>query len=185
MPDAICLKHHFLLAMPGLVSDYFGNTITYICEHNESGAMGLMINRPMELPLSKLLEQLEIDVLVKLHLPVLEGGPVGSDHGFVLHTEDARFDSSVALGNGLALSTAKHLLQAIGAGTGPERYLVALGYAGWGPGQLENELTQNAWLTCPASFEVLFDVPYHQRVDRAAASLGIDFKLMSSQAGHA
>jgi len=185
MSDVTCLKHHFLLAMPGLVSDYFGNTITYVCEHNESGAMGLMINRPMELPLSKLLEQLEIDVLVKLADPVLEGGPVGSHQGFVLHTEDARFDTSVALGNGLMLSTAKHLLQAIGNGTGPTRYLVALGYAGWAGGQLENELKQNAWLTCPASLDVLFDVPYHKRVDQAAASLGIDFKLMSSQAGHA
>jgi putative transcriptional regulator len=183
--DAINLKHHFLLAMPGLVTDYFGNTITYICEHNETGAMGLMINRPTELPLAKLLEQLGMDVLVKLKDPVLEGGPVGGEHGFVLHTEDPRFDSSVSLGNGLALSTAKQTLQAIGAGTGPARYLVALGYAGWAGGQLENELAQNAWLTCPANLEVLFDVPYAQRVDQAAATLGIDFKLMSRQAGRA
>ena len=185
MSEAANLKHHFLLAMPGLVSDYFGNTITYICEHNDNGAMGLMINRPMELPLTKLLEQLGIDTLVKLREPVLEGGPVGSNQGFVLHTEDPRFDSSVGLGNGLMLSTAKHTLQAIAAGTGPSRYLVALGYAGWAGGQLENELAQNAWLTCPATLEVLFDVPYPQRVHEAAATLGIDFRLMSNQAGHA
>lgn len=185
MAGDMSLKHHFLLAMPALAGDYFGNTITYICEHNEDGAMGLMINRPTELPVFKLLEQLGIESTLELMEPVLEGGPVRTDHGYILHTDDRRFDASLPLGHGLMLSTAKQTLQAIGAGDRPHRYLIALGYAGWGSGQLEAELGRNAWLSCPASLEVLFDVPFSKRVDEAAASLGIDFRLMSSQAGHA
>jgi putative transcriptional regulator len=179
------LKHHFLLAMPGLAGEYFGNTITYVCEHNEDGAMGFMVNRPMEMTVSGLLEQLGIAAIATLHQPVMEGGPVKRERGFILHTDEVQFDASLALGNGLVLSTARQTLEAIGAGHGPARYLVALGYAGWGIGQLENELLQNAWLSCPASIDVLFDVPFDQRVNKAAASLGIDFRLMSSQAGHA
>jgi putative transcriptional regulator len=180
------LKHHFLLAMPGLAGEYFGNTITYICEHNEDGAMGFMINRPMDLTLAALLEQLGIAAVgTPLSQPVLEGGPVKRERGFILHTDEVQYDASLALGNGLMLSTARQTLEAIGAGHGPRSYLVALGYAGWGVGQLENELLQNAWLTCPAAIDILFDVPFDQRVNKAAASLGIDFRLMSSQAGHA
>ena len=179
------LKHHFLLAMPGLAGEYFGNTITYVCEHNEDGAMGIMVNRPIGLTLGELLEQLGIEAAAALEQPVLEGGPVKRDRGFILHTDDRRYDASLSLGNGLMLSTARQTLESIGAGDGPRQYLVALGYAGWGAGQLENELTQNAWLSCPAQIEILFDVPFAERVNRAAATLGIDFRLMSNQAGHA
>ena len=179
------LKHHFLLAMPGLAGEYFGNTITYICEHNEDGAMGIMVNRPMDLTVGALLEQLGIDAAEALDDPVLEGGPVKRDRGFILHTDDVHFEASLSLGNGLMLSTARQTLESIGAGSGPRRYLLALGYAGWGVGQLEEELKQNAWLSCPAQLDILFDVPFAERVNRAAASLGIDFRLMSSQAGHA
>ena len=185
MTDGTCLKHQFLLAMPGLAADYFGNTITYVCEHNEDGAMGLMINRPTDLSVSDLLTQLGIESSLDLPACVVEGGPVLNDRGFILHTEDSRFETSLALGNGLMLSTARQTLQAIASGEGPEKYLIALGYAGWAGGQLEAELTQNAWLTCPANLDVLFEVPFAQRVDRAAATLGIDFRLMSRQAGHA
>jgi putative transcriptional regulator len=179
------LKHHFLLAMPGLAGEYFGNTITYVCEHNEDGAMGIMVNRPMDLTVSGLLEQLGIDAVAGLDDAVMEGGPVKRERGFILHTDEVQYDASLTLGNGLMLSTARQTLEAIGAGRGPNRYLIALGYAGWGNGQLENELLQNAWLSCPAQLDVLFDVPFDQRVTQAAASLGIDFRLMSSQAGHA
>jgi putative transcriptional regulator len=180
-----CLKHHFLLAMPGLTGEYFGNTITYVCEHNEDGAMGIMVNRPMELTVGALLDQLGITATQIPTEPVLEGGPVKTERGFILHTDDERYDASLALGNGLMLSTARQTLAAIGDGRGPKKYLVALGYAGWGAGQLENEMLQNAWLTCPADISILFDVPFDQRINKAAATLGIDFRLMSTHAGHA
>jgi len=180
-----CLKHHFLLAMPGLVGDAFANTITYVCEHNEDGALGFTINRPLALTVHELLDQLGIVVRAPLEQPVLEGGPVKQERGFILHSDEKQYETSLPLGHGLMLSTARATLESIGAGTGPERYLVALGYAGWGAGQLERELTENAWLTCPARTDILFEVPFEQRVDEAAKSLGIDFRLMSSHAGHA
>jgi putative transcriptional regulator len=180
-----CLKHHFLLAMPSLASEYFANTITYVCEHNEEGAMGFMVNRPMQLTLAALLDQLGITSTLTSQEPVLEGGPVKTERGFILHSDEVQYDASLPLGHGLMLSTARQTLEAIGAGHGPKRYLVALGYAGWGSGQLENELAQNAWLSCPADVDILFDVPFDQRVNKAAATLGIDFRLMSKHAGHA
>lgn len=183
-PDT-SLKHHFLLAMPGITGEYFSNTITYICEHNDDGAIGFMVNRPLELTVDGLLDQLGIGAVGTLHQSVLEGGPVKRERGFILHTDEVQYDASLTLGNGLMLSTARQTLEAIGAGSGPQRYLVALGYAGWGIGQLESEMMQNSWLSCPASIDILFDVPYDQRVNKAAASLGIDFRLMSSQVGHA
>ncbi len=180
-----CLKHHFLLAMPGRAGEYFGNTITYICEHNEEGAMGLMVNRPLRLTVGELLDQLGIGATLLSERPVLEGGPVKTDRGFILHSDEVQYDASLTLGNGLMLSTTRQTLEAIGAGSGPKRYIVALGYAGWGGGQLEAELLHNAWLSCPADVDILFDVPFDQRVNKAAASLGIDFRLMSTHAGHA
>jgi putative transcriptional regulator len=179
------LKHHFLLAMPGLAADYFGGSIIYVCEHDDDGAMGLIVNRPSELSLARLLDQIGIEPASAPSGPALEGGPVQTDRGFILHSDDASSENSLALGDGVMLSTARQMLEAIGHGDGPAHYLVALGYAGWGPGQLEQELAQNAWLTCPASTDVLFDVPFEERVSSAAATLGIDFRLMGSQAGHA
>jgi putative transcriptional regulator len=183
-----CLKHHFLIAMPKPADEpdeYFSKTITYICEHNEEGAMGFMVNRPMKLTVGELLDQLGIAASVDSKQPVLEGGPVKTERGFILHSDDVQYEASLPLGNGLMLSTARQTLEAIGTGEGPKRYVVALGYAGWGSGQLENELLQNVWLTCPADIDILFDVPFDQRVNQAAASLGIDFRLMSTHAGHA
>ncbi len=180
-----CLKHQFLLAMPGLLGDFFANTITYICEHNEDGAMGLMINRPMEISVASLLEHLGIEPVAGLDEPVLMGGPVQTERGMMLHSDDSYDASSLALGNGLMLSSTLESLRSIGAGSGPERFLLALGHAGWGPGQLEQEVADNAWLTCPANAEVLFDTPIEERIDRAAATLGIDFRLMGHHAGHA
>ena len=172
--------------MPALAGSYFGNTITYLCEHNDQGAMGIMVNRPSELTLSELLEQLDIKCEgAAIAVPVLEGGPVASDRGFILHTDDKDFGSSLRLGDGLMLTTAREVLEAIAAGEGPAAYLVALGYAGWGDGQLESEMKDNSWLNCPASQEVLFDTPFDARVSKAAESLGIDFNLISGRAGHA
>ena len=182
------LRHQFLIAMPNLTGSYFGGTVTYVCEHADEGAMGLIINRPSSLSLAELCEQSEIGAAEGVDLgavAVLEGGPVASDQGFVLHSDDGHFSASASLGHGLNLTTALEMLEAIAQGRGPYNYLVALGYAGWGPGQLEAELADNAWLTCPANLEILFDVPFEERVQSAAATLGIDFSLISGQAGHA
>ena len=184
------LKNHFLLAMPSLAGSYFGATLTYICEHNAQGAMGLMVNRPTDITLAELLGQLGIGPgSTSTEVPILEGGPVAVERGFILHTkdkpEDENFSASLDLGNGLMLATAREVLEAISEDRGPSQYLVTLGYAGWGDGQLEREITENSWLTCPANNEILFHVPYGERVNKAAATLGIDFRLMSGQAGHA
>lgn len=180
------LKHQFLLAMPGLAGSYFGGSITYLCEHNEEGALGLMVNRAVpDVRLGELFDQLDIAGSAHRDSIVLEGGPVKTDRGFVLHSDDLMLESSLRLEDGLALSTAREVLAAIAEGQGPSRFLVCVGYAGWGPGQLEGEIGENAWLNCPASQEILFDTPLHERVERAAASLGIDFHLMSGTAGHA
>lgn len=180
------LKHQFLLAMPGLAGSYFGGTITYLCEHNAEGALGLVINRAVpDVRLGELFDQLEIGGQNHRDALVLEGGPVKTDRGFVLHSNDLLLESSLPLEDGLALSTAREVLAAIAEDQGPERFLVCVGYAGWGPGQLEQELGENAWLSCPSSADILFDAPLHDRVERAAAALGIDFNLMSGTAGHA
>jgi len=171
--------------MPSLAGSYFGSTLTYVCEHNDEGAMGIMVNRPSELSLKELLAQLGIDSIGNLvDVPVLEGGPVASDRGFILHTSELHFESSLDLEHGLMLTTAREVLEAIAAGEGPRRFLVALGYAGWGEHQLEEEMKENSWLNCPADPDVLFDTPFAERVAKAAASLGIDFNLISGRAGH-
>lgn len=180
------LKNQFLIAMPTMTGSYFGDTIIYLCEHNQDGAMGLVVNRPSRMTLIELVAQLNIEPgSISPEVPVMDGGPVARDRGFILHTDDERFEASLDLGNGTMLTAAREVLEAIGAGRGPRSYLVALGYAGWGAGQLEDELKENAWLTCPASLDILFEVPFGERVTRAAAVLGIDFRFMSGQAGHA
>lgn len=180
------LKNQFLLAMPGLAGSYFGGSITYLCEHNDDGALGLMVNRPLpEVRLGDLFEQLEIAGRAHADTPVLRGGPVQEDRGFVLHSDDLVLESSLPLRKGLALSTAREILAAIAADEGPSQFLVCAGYAGWGAGQIETELAENAWLSCNAGLEILFEVPFEARVERAAASLGIDFNLIGGTAGHA
>lgn len=192
MTADLSLKNQFLLAMPGLAGSYFGDTLTYICEHNDEGAMGIMVNRPSAVTLVELMAQLGIQKgQTSVDTLVMEGGPVGAERGFILHAEDDRFDSSLSLGNGIMLSSAREVLEAIAAGDGPEAYLVALGYAGWDGGQLESEVAENAWLTCPGGADgalarkVIFETPFDERINAAAASLGIDFNLISGQAGHA
>jgi putative transcriptional regulator len=180
------LKNQFLIAMPALTGSYFGATLTYLCEHNDDGAMGLVINRPSDLSLIEMLAQLGVQTGgVPADVPVMDGGPVARDRGFILHSDDRSFDASLALGNGLMLTAAREVLEAIADGTGPTHYLVALGYAGWDAGQLEDELKDNAWLNCPASLDVVFREPFANRVHKAAEALGIDFRFMSGQAGHA
>ena len=186
MTAELSLKGQFLLAMPGLSGTYFGDSLTFICEHNDEGAMGIIINRPSEVSLIELISQLGIEKgATPADVLVMEGGPVGGERGFILHGNDVEFEASLDLGDGLMLSSAREVLEAIAASSGPAEYLVALGYAGWDAGQLEEEVTHNAWLTCPADPEIIFNTPFDSRVRAAAAVLGIDFSLISGQAGHA
>ena len=181
------LKHHFLIAMPHMADPNFAQTVTYLVEHNEQGAMGLVINRPNGLNLADVLEQLRPDETPPAlcqSLPIFAGGPVQTDRGFVLHPSGQSFQATLELGE-LALSTSQDALFAIADGSGPARYLITLGYAGWEAGQLETELTDNAWLTCPADAAILFDTPAEQRLGAAAARLGINLSLLTAQAGHA
>lgn len=191
MPTAIgeddSLRDHFLLAMPNLSEGIFHQSITYLCEHDSNGAMGIIINRPLELSVQEIFEHLKVaDDQSFDHLPVLAGGPVQTDHGFVLHRDcDHSWDATLAVTDRMRLTTSRDILQAIAQGGGPRQYLIALGYAGWSPGQLEAEIAQNAWLTTPSDAEIIFRLPYEERLNAAAGSLGIDLNLISGEAGHA
>ena len=181
------LTNHFLIAMPNLADPNFFHTVTYICEHGESGAMGLVINRPLELRLADIIEQLEIEITDSSinEKQVYAGGPVQGDRGFVLHDSKSAWDSTLQITDEISITTSLDILQAIAIGEGPEKSLVALGYAGWGAGQLEDELAQNAWLSGPAQSDIIFDHPSEQRWQAAANLLGVDLNLLSSDAGHA
>jgi putative transcriptional regulator len=181
------LTNHFLIAMPRLEDPNFFHTVTYICEHTDSGAMGIVINRPMDLHLSDIFEQLEIQVSSSrvAELPVYVGGPVQSDRGFVLHDSTTAWNSTLRVNEEISVTTSLDILEAIAADKGPAKILVALGYAGWGSGQLESELAQNAWLSGPAKSNIIFNRPSQERWQAAADLLGIDLNLLSGDAGHA
>jgi putative transcriptional regulator len=181
------LTNHFLIAMPQLQDPNFSRTVTYVCEHSEQGAMGIVVNRPMQLQLGEMLEQLDIHTTRRdaLEMPVYLGGPVQTDRGFVLHSGDARWDSTLTIAPDVSVTTSKDILEAIADGQGPEHTLVALGYAGWAGGQLEDEISANAWLSGPATAEILFNRAPDERWQAAARLLGIDLNLLSAEAGHA
>ena len=180
------LTNQFLLAMPGLHGDYFADSLTYICEHSEDGAMGLIINRPSGVSLVELLAELGLSANRNLvSVPVLEGGPVALDTGFVLHGSDRRYESTMAVTEEVYLSTAFQVLEEISQNSGPADFLVTLGYSGWAAGQLEDEMQQNVWLNAPASQSVLFELPHEKRLFAAAEALGIDFRLIAARPGHA
>jgi putative transcriptional regulator len=181
------LTHHFLIAMPNMADPHFARTLTFICEHNDQGALGVVINRPIDMNLQALLEQVSIrqDTDVLKAVPIHFGGPVQVDRGFVLHSPLGEWQSTLAVSSDIGLTTSKDILQAVARGEGPGKLLVTLGYAGWAPGQLEHELAQNAWLTVRASTEVIFDIPAEARLPAAMQLLGIDFASLSEQAGHA
>jgi len=180
------LTQHFLIAMPNMADPHFARSLTFICEHNDQGALGLVVNRPTDITLSRLLEQVGISINDERcrTLPIHYGGPVQVDRGFVLHRPLGQWQSTLAVG-GLGLTTSKDILEAVARGEGPEQILVTLGYAGWAPGQLENELAQNAWLTVAADEQVIFDTPTEEKLPRAMKLLGIDFASLSETAGHA
>ncbi len=181
------LTNHFLIAMPSLADSNFSRTVTYLCEHTEEGAMGIVINRPTDVYLPELLDHLGCashDPALA-ERPVYLGGPVQRERGFVLHRPEGDWDASMQIAEQVSITTSKDILEALAEGRGPSAYLVALGYAGWGPGQLEAEIAENAWLSGPADPAIMFDRPEEDRWQAAAALLGVDLTLLSSQAGHA
>ncbi|WP_051088395.1 YqgE/AlgH family protein [Amphritea japonica] len=180
------LQDHFLLSMPHMDDTNFDHTVTYICEHNEHGAMGIIINRPMDMVTSDLFQHLGLECESVPEQPVYAGGPVKNDRGFILHspTEEA-WDSSYDITDQLSLTTSVDILRAIGQNRAPEQFLIALGYAGWGAEQLEQEMSDNVWLSCPANLDIMFRTPAEERLQAAAATLGVNIHLLTSQSGHA
>tara|TARA_R110000823_G_scaffold119998_23_gene244631 strand:+ start:8058 stop:8690 length:633 start_codon:yes stop_codon:yes gene_type:complete len=181
------LRDHFLLAMPCLAEGIFSHSITYICEHGESGAMGIVVNQSLDLSLMEIFEHLQIETRGDFSAePVMMGGPVQIDHGFVLHRNcNKSWEASLKVSPEITLTTSRDILRAIANGEGPEDRLIALGYAGWAAGQLEQEVAENSWLTLPGDSDIIFSTPPDQRQSAAAEMLGIDINLVSNQAGHA
>ncbi|MFM7026817.1 MAG: YqgE/AlgH family protein [Limnohabitans sp.] len=194
---SINLTHHFLIAMPGLEDELFGRSVIYLCEHNERGATGLIINKAADLTLRELFDKVDLPLRRQdlLDKPVLQGGPVHTERGFVLHDpvhmaepqQDGGdiYAATLKVPDGLEMTTSRDVLEALSSGAGPRRVLITLGYAAWGEGQLESELGENTWLTVPASADLVFETPLEQRYDKALDLLGLKPWMLSPQAGHA
>ncbi|EGA65250.1 YqgE/AlgH family protein [Vibrio brasiliensis] len=185
------LTNHFLVAMPGMKDPYFQRSVIYVCEHNEEGAMGLMINAPIDITIGKMLEKVDVEPIHpklltdSLEKPVLNGGPVSEDRGFILHQPKDEYESSIKMTDRISVTTSRDILGVLGTEAEPNHYLVALGYSGWEPGQLEIELSENSWLTVEADPNVMFDTPINERWQKAVQMLGIDVSQLSSDIGHA
>ncbi len=181
------LTNQFLIAMPSLQDPHFHRTVTYLCAHNNEGAMGIVINRPLDLNLAEVLGHMAIDVNNEdvNDMMVLQGGPMQRDRGFVIHEPAGEWDAVLAVGTEIGVATSRDILTAVAHGNGPDRAVVALGYAGWGAGQLEREVQQNAWLSGPADSSIIFDLPYDERYASAARLLGVELDRLSGEVGHA
>jgi putative transcriptional regulator len=193
--SATNLTNQFLIAMPGMADDNFAGSVVYLCEHTERGALGLVINKPSDIKLGTLFEKVELtlDRAELAEQPVYIGGPVQTERGFVLHEPvepaegdggESPYNSSLQVPGGLSMTTSKDVLEALASGNGPKRVLVTLGYSGWSAGQLEDEIARNGWITVDAEPAVIFDTPTEQRYERALSLLGIDARMLSSEAGH-
>ena len=187
----IDLTNQFLIAMPGMGGEAFEGSVVYLCEHNEKGALGLVINKPIDIKLKNLFEKIELrlDREELAEQPVYFGGPVQTERGFVLHDkrggDTVPYNSTLSVPGGLDMTTSKDVLEALADGSGPPRVLVTLGYSGWNAGQLEDELGRNGWLTVDADPAVIFDTPIEKRYERAVGLLGFDPRMLSQEAGHA
>lgn len=179
------LKNHLLIAMPQLDDSWFEGTVTYLCEHNEEGAMGLVLNKPVKVSLDEICQQLEIERVPGVDPTILAGGPVSLEHGFLLHRQQGNWDSTLNINEQTHLTSSKDILKAIAAGEGPKDYRMALGYAGWDAQQLDDELKSNSWLTVEASNELLFDTLPKDLYRSALKKLGISPEFLSADAGHA
>ncbi len=197
LPSSLSSPSNFanqlLLAMPGMLDDNFAGSVIYLLEHTDKGAMGLVVNRPTELVLSTLFEKIELklEIAPLLDQPVYYGGPVQVERGFVLHQTNSldKYSSSLVIADGLTMTTSKDVLEAVASGNGPQKFMMTLGYSGWGAGQLEEEMALNGWMNVPLSSaemsNIIFDTPYTERYRRAIKNLGFDLSSLSGEAGHA
>lgn len=187
MADTPNFTDHFLIAMPALDDPNFQRSVTLVCQHDAGGAMGIIINRAADYTLGELLDQLGLSTTDAhvANLPIVAGGPVHAERGFVLHDDPREWGSTLRFGRGLAVTASRDILAAMARGDGPRNALVALGYAGWTAGQLEEELAQNSWLTVPADQAIVFDTPLEERWQAAARALGVDLSRLADYAGHA
>jgi putative transcriptional regulator len=193
LPLPSYFANQFLLAMPGMLDDNFAGSVVYLLEHTDKGAMGLVINRPTDIVLSTLFEKIELklEITPLLDQPVYFGGPVQVERGFVLHPSDPfeKYSSSLIITDGLSMTTSKDILEAVAKGAGPQKFIMTLGYAGWGAGQLEEEISLNGWINVPLPSSemntIIFDTPYAQRYQKAMQILGFDPSSLSGEVGHA
>jgi len=189
--DRIDLTNQFLIAMPGMADEAFAGSVVYMCEHNDKGALGLVINKPISLTLGNLFEKVELSLPFDelAAKPVYYGGPVQTERGFVLHepldAAGGHYNATLSVPGGLEMTTSRDVLEALSNGAGPKRMLVTLGYSGWAAGQLEEEIGRNGWLTVEAAPGIIFDTPIEQRYEKALGLLGIDPRMLSTDAGHA
>jgi len=190
--EILSLSNHFLIAMPSLNDPNFEQSVSYICEHNNEGAMGVVINRPSNMTFANLCEQLNIEVNDPdvANQPIFEGGPVETDRGFILHTPVGEWESTLAVSKDIGLTVSQDIIEAIASGCAtdnqpPKHFIVTFGYAGWSEDQIEDEIAENVWLNVPATMEILFHTPIEQRWTAAAAALGINLQTLSSDIGHA
>ena len=185
------LSNHFLIAMPSMLDPVFGGSVVYLCEHNAGGALGVIINKPTDMSIDVLLERIDLTLEIAPNgvpldrKPVMFGGPVQVERGFVLHAPIGSFSSMMAVSDEIVLTTSKDVLEAVAHGTGPERILVSLGCSGWSAGQLEQEIAHNGWLTVRADPHIVFDLPIEERFSAAMRLLGIDPAMLTGEAGHA
>ncbi len=182
----INLTNQFLIAMPNLLDPNFNRSVTYICDHNEEGAMGITINRPLNINLGEILQQMNIestDPLIE-QLPIYAGGPVNVDQGFIIHEPSQKWQATLVTSDSIAITMSQDILHDLARGAGPAKNLISLGYAGWDAGQLENEIKENCWITVPADPKIIFDYPAEQRWSAACQKLGFDINALSNDIGH-
>ena len=185
MKEIKSLRNHLLIAMPQLEDTWFAGTVTYMCEHNQDGAMGVVLNRPLDLDFAEVCDQLEIPRLPSVNAEILCGGPVSQENGFILHREQGNWESTLNVTEQAHLTSSKDILEAIATGAGPRHYLLGLGYAGWSAQQLDKELRENSWITLEATPELIFGTDIHDLYNIALSTLGISAEFLSSDAGHA
>lgn len=180
------LSNHFLIAMPGLKDSLFSHSVTYICDHSENGAMGIVINHTLDMTIGEVFDQLNLNAEPECRAkPILAGGPVNAQQGFVLHRDDGQWNSTLRITDEICLTASRDIVEAMADNRGPAGAQFALGYAGWDAGQLEEEISANSWLTMPAESGIIFDVAIEERWGAASKQLGVDLNLISGTAGHA
>ncbi len=185
MDQDTCLKHHFLVAMPHMSDPWFAHSVCYICDHDENGSMGLVINKPINMSLTDIFAELNMSFAEQKEMQLRQGGPVNQEQGFILYQGDFDDAQNIQIAPNVRLSTSKDILQSLAENKGPKNIIACLGYAGWEAGQLENEIANNGWLTVPADETLLFHTPVMDIAQAAAKKLGIDINLLSQDAGHA